>query len=66
MNGQAEMYACTGCITFDQTIFKKLLVHRGVKIDLKVIFPFDEADNAAFETVKELLDQVSLAYKGME
>lgn len=60
------MYAGTGCITFDQTLFKRLLFHRGVKIDLKVIFPFDEADNAAFETVKELLDQVPLAYKGME
>ena len=44
MNGQVEMYAGTGCITFDQTLFKKLLVRRGVKIDLKVIFPFDEAD----------------------
>lgn len=39
-------------------LFKKLLVHRGVEIDPKAIFPFDEADNAAFERVRALLDSV--------
>lgn len=47
-------------------IFKKLLVHRGVEISPKAIFPFDEADNTAFETVKELLDDVLTDYKKLK
>ena len=43
-------------------LFKKLLVHRGVEIDPKAIFPFNEADNAAFETVREILDSVLADY----
>lgn len=47
-------------------LFKKLLVHRGVEIDPKAIFPFDEADNAAFETVKEILDDVLADYAALK
>ena len=46
-------------------LFKKLLVHRGVDIYPKAIFPFDEADNAAFETVKKILDDVLSDYSKM-
>lgn len=46
-------------------LFKKLLVHRGVEISPKAIFPFDESDSAAFEVVRRLLDQVLEDYRKM-
>lgn len=44
-------------------LFKKLMVCRGVDISPKAIFPFDESDSVAFESVKKLLDQVLSDYK---
>lgn len=46
-------------------LFKKLLVHRGVEISPKAIFPFDESDGIAFEAVRKLLDQVLAEYRQM-
>lgn len=46
-------------------LFKKLLVYRGVDISPKAIFPFDESDSIAFETVRKLLDQVLREYGEM-
>lgn len=46
-------------------LFKKLLVHRGVDISPKAIFPFDESDDAAFVTVRVLLDRVLAEYRQM-
>ncbi len=44
-------------------LFKKLLVHRGVEISPKAIFPFDESDNIAFGRVRRMLDQVLAEYQ---
>jgi len=46
-------------------LFKKLLAFRGVEISPKAIFPFDEADNAAFSTVQGLLQEVLGEYEHM-
>lgn len=46
-------------------LFKKLLVHCGVDISPKAIFPFDESDSLAFEAVRKLLDQVLAEYRQM-
>lgn len=44
-------------------LFKKMLVHRGVEISPKAIFPFDESDNIAFGRVRRMLDQVLAEYQ---
>jgi len=44
-------------------LFKKFLVHRGVEISPKAIFPFDESDNIAFGRVRRMLDQVLAEYQ---
>lgn len=46
-------------------LFKKLLVHRGVDISPRAIFPFDESDDSAFVTVRVLLDRVLAEYRQM-
>lgn len=46
-------------------LFKKLLVHRGVEISPKAIFPFDESDDRAFLIVRDLLDGVLAEYRQM-
>lgn len=47
-------------------LFKKLLMFRGVDISPKAIFPFDESDNLAFESVKGLLSDVLAEYQQMQ
>lgn len=47
-------------------LFKKLLVHRGVEISPKAIFPFDESDDRVFHDGRELLDAVLKEYEDMK
>lgn len=47
-------------------LFKKLLVYRGVEISPKAIFPFDEADNAAYEATKHILQNVLEEYNSLK
>ena len=44
-------------------LFKKLLVCRGVEISPKAIFPFDESDNAVFNRVRSLMEEVLEEYR---
>lgn len=47
-------------------LFKKLLVCRGVDISPKAIFPFDESDNAVFDQVRQLMEDVLAEYRSMQ
>ena len=43
-------------------IMKKLLVHRGVDIDSRAVFPFNQIDGAVLKKAEELLDCVLAEY----
>ena len=43
-------------------ILKKLLAHRGVDIDTRAVFPFNQMSEEVFEKAKKLLDDVLSEY----
>lgn len=43
-------------------LFKKLMVHRGVDISTKSIFPFDQMQNTVYKKAEVLLDSVLEEY----
>lgn len=43
-------------------MLKKLLVHRGVDIDARAVFPFNQMSEEVFEKAKKLLDDVLSEY----
>ena len=46
-------------------IMKKLLVHRGVKIDDRAVFPFNQISETTLSKAKTLLDAVLTEYKNL-
>lgn len=43
-------------------LFKKLMAARGVKVPETAMFPYDEDGEAAYQKIKEIMDQVLEAY----